>query len=430
MSNFAQSVRAIKLLAILVLTIVPISACSVLETPEEADTTTYSGPPVVTIASPLTNDSYQEGVGVNILVRVENAGPDVARVAIQIDGQIIGEAPLPNPSGAPSFTVRNGWPASGVGQHTITVTASRADGSVSAPASVVINVVAAPVTEDTTADMQQDMQPTQDTSGGIIPTQAPAPTEITQDTQTEPTNPPAPTTPPEPTAVPQQEENTPQPPPPTATSSRPQVRVLQGANVRSGPGTNFTPPVGSLAASATADALAVSTDGQWFKIRYYNGEAWIFASTVERIGDFSTLPRDAGPPTPVVVTNTPIPPTPVPSNIDLVISSSTTSPFPLECGRSSEIKITVTNNGTENSGETTVVAEDLFNGQIIATTHAPIGVLTPGQSASVTLYLTISTNVLEDHVHRIRLDPDGRVAESNEGNNTEEYIYPLQQGAC
>ena len=245
------------------------SACSLITEPENPEAV-YDGAPIVTIAAPLANDSYYEGVGVNIVARIENAGPDIARVTITLDGQIIGEQALPNPSGAPSFIVTNGWVATGVGTHTIGVVASRNDGTPSNPANVSINVVAALASNQTTDNT-------------TAPTQVPATTVDTQTVQEQPTSAPANTSVPADTAAPTDvppPTNTPEPtaPPATNTPSNPQVRVTTGANIRSGPSTAFEPPIGSLAQGAVQDLLAVSTSGQWYKIRYYNGEGWIFGT--------------------------------------------------------------------------------------------------------------------------------------------------------
>lgn len=384
-------------------------------------TPAFSGPPVVILASPLTNDTYQEGVGINILVRVENAGPDIARVAISVDGQIIGEAPLPNPDGAASFTVRNGWPATGVGTHVISAVASRSDGTVSQPVQVQINVVAAPAQEQPTSTSTQTLppaeQPTTDAGGqSAQPTNPPA----------QPTNPPA-----QPTNPPAEPTN---PPAPTVTPTvgPPQVRVISGANVRSGPGVVFEPPVGSLAAGATAPILAVHTSGTWYKIQYYNGEAWIFSQVVEVLGDASSLPRDAGPATPIPVTPTPAPTATVASAVDLTIDAtkSSISQFPLVCNVASEARITVVNTGTSPSPAVTLVWDDVYNTGVVTSTNAPVPALQPGQSTQIVMYLTVSTNYGELHTARITVDPANAAPETNETNNVYANQYQLARGTC
>jgi len=397
--------RIIALLSVLLFT----AACGNAAPAEEEPLS--GGAPVVQISSPLSGDVYREGVGVNILVRVENAGEDLARVAVQVDGEIIGEAVQPNLGTAQTLTIRNGWPASGVGSHIISAVATRADGTSSDPVSVTISVVASETEQPTTAPTEE-----------ILPTDTPADdtAEGQGDSQAEPTS-----AEPAATAVPPTDA----PPTATPTPSTPQIRVTTGANVRGGPGVNFEPPIGSLAGGATADILAVHTSGSWYKIQYYNGEGWISGAVVEVIGDISSLPREAGPPTPVPATNTPVATNTPTAVADLSITFERTVPE-FECNQTSEITVTVANTGTGPSSSTRVVAEDLFNGQVTESTEAPIPALQPGENATVVMYLTVSTNFAEAHVSRLRVDPNNEVPEINEGNNTRERTYVLGTGGC
>ncbi|MGJ3238560.1 MAG: CARDB domain-containing protein [Anaerolineae bacterium] len=415
-----QSMRTIGLVVGWVLLSLTLSACDLLTSPQETtEDIAFEGAPQITIASPMNGDTYQAGVGVNILLRVDNAGPDVARVAIQVDGQIIGEATMPNPNGDPSFTVSNGWPATGEGQHVISAVVSRADGT-NSEASVTINVVTSQTNDDSASDepdTDEPEEPEDDAGASNVIGDTPLPTPVPR----EPTNTVVPTIAP---------TNTPAP---TATSSRPQVRVQTGANVRSGPGLVFDPPVGSLAANETVDILAVNNAGTWFRIQYYNGDAWISAQVVDVIGDISSLPREAGPPTPVPPTETPIPATQPPaSNIDLIIDANQTSVVPtFRCGLASEITVTVVNQGTERSAGTSIIAEDIQpNGDIGATTNGAVPALDPNQSATVVVYLTVTTFVNEGHTFRVRVDPNNSIAESNETNNNYVYEYNLEPGSC
>jgi hypothetical protein len=421
MKSFVQFTAARwHLLVVLLLASLGIAACSPTNTPEDTQSL-FEGVPVVRIAAPQPNDTYYEDVGVNIIIRVENAGPDIARVAITLDGQIIGEATLPNSGGAPSFVVTNSWTATGVGSHTIGAVVSRNDGTANTPVEVPINVVEALASN-------ADSEPTSNTTA---PTQAPTTSSgdsqsVQPQTTTAPTNTVAPTTPPEPTTP-----SEPTSVPPTATSSRPQVRVTTGANIRSGPGTAFEPPIGSLAAGAMQDLLAVHTSGQWYKIRYYNGEGWIFANTVEVVGDISSLPREAGPPTPIPVTPTPVATATLAAVADLQIGGWTTNPFPLTCGVNAANSVTIVNRGSGNSTATRVRIQDLFSGNVTTTANADIRALAPGESLTVTINITVTSNHSQGHVLRLALDPDGTLPETNEGNNQQDVPYaPLAQGTC
>ncbi|MEO1288229.1 MAG: SH3 domain-containing protein [Chloroflexota bacterium] len=106
---------------------------------------------------------------------------------------------------------------------------------------------------------------------------------------------------------------TPYTPPPTATvtptsiytqtptPSQPQVIVLNGANIHSGPSTAFQPPIGTIAAGEHANILAVHPSGRWYLIEHQNGDGWINSSLVETVGDLSSLPSEWGLPTPTSV---------------------------------------------------------------------------------------------------------------------------------
>lgn len=407
-----MSIAKLRLLFLLLLASFALAACDGAANTQED--TSFDGPPIVRIAAPLANDTYREGVGIDILVRVENAGPDIARVAIRVDNEIVGEASLPNPNGDASFTVQLGWTAAGEGPHTITADAARTDGTVSAPASVLVNVLAAPQTQPQATNTEASaVQPTATTDSNTGFTQ---PTQDTSQQQPQATNT---------EAVPATAaaSNTPQPPQATATPSQPMITVSTGANVRRGPGQVFEPPIGSLAAGSTAVILAVNPAGTWYKIQYYNGEGWISAQVVTVTGDTSTLPRDAGPATPIPMTATftPVPATATStSTVDLIIDGARSNFSPeFRCGIASTVTITVVNRGTSRSAGTSVTVQDIGPTNNVDNSVV-IGVpeLAPNESFTGTIGFTISTHVRLGHTFRAVVDLNNSIPESNETNNT------------
>src|SRR6266567_3719085 len=66
---------------------------------------TISGAPTVRILAPQPNATYMEGVAVNIQATISNAGKDIDRVEIVIDGSTVATLSQPNPNGAASFNV-------------------------------------------------------------------------------------------------------------------------------------------------------------------------------------------------------------------------------------------------------------------------------------------------------------------------------------
>lgn len=403
-----------------ILTALAMSGCTLPSGGQDGEIS-ISGVPVVQIAAPLPNASYLEGVAVNIQASVLNAGADINRVEIAVDNVTIAALQAPNPSGAAIFSITQTWPAGAVGQHTIAVTAFRADGSSSAPASVIINVVEPADTSGEPTGQQGGSQ-----TGGQQPTgqtQPPA--------QQQPTNTAAPTNTPAPTNVPA-----------SATPSVPMARFNSGINVRSGPGTNFDPPIGTFAANTATEILALNPAGDWYKVRYLNGEGWVYGPlvTVEG-GSISGLPREVGPPPPPptpVPPPTAVPATPVPqSSVNLVFAGAVQmTPNPATCNQSFTITATVRNDGTTQSGVTTILVEDVHtaSGTINASSGGalllPQGGLAPGQSHTVSTTLTVSTYYNEPHYIRIRIDPNNQVPETNDADNEQQIPYTLQRGAC
>jgi hypothetical protein len=393
------------------------SAASISATPQ------ISGTPVVRLASPLADEVYAAGAAVNILARVENAGEDIALLDILLDGQSIGSAAQPNESAAIAFTVTNSWVAANPGSHLITVRAQRSDGSFGeASASIQVLDVAGdtgsaqatpePTPEETSAP--QVAEPTATTGELIV---APPTREV-----------PAPTAATAPTQAP-----SPQPPP---ASGSPAFTVISGANVRSGPGLAFNPPIGSLPAGATGEIIAISPDRQWYRVRYNNGQGsgWMSATTVNTTGDLASLPVDQGPPPPApTATSAPAVPTATSApaaNIDLSITLLTSNPDPLVCNQAATITMTVVNTGSSQSQPTIVRVEDVYGGAVAAAAEVNVPPLGQNQSVDVSVVLTVSTNFAEQHTLRARVDPGNLNAETNEGNNEINKAYTLATGGC
>jgi hypothetical protein len=410
------------------------AGCSLTVAPQTV-TPTIAGTPIVQMAAPIPNGSYLTGVNINIQVLVTNAGPDIDRVDFVVDETVIASADDPNPDGTRAFSLTRAWTAAEPGLHTIRVTAYRADGSASEPAEVAIRVVdetallppeaaeAAPTAEPTLfiptdAAVRLESVPTRLPAGG---TTQPEPT-VSALTPAPPTQPPAT-----------------EPPPPTQAPTAPTATFIQGVNVRSGPSTLFNPPIGSFAAGQSTQILAVNPAGDWLKVRYYNGEGWVFASLATVTGDLSALPRDPGPPLP---TATAIPPTALPptappappaaSSADLVAGIFLVNPNPLVCNQASQIELDVANLGsTPTASGGTVALVDRHNATgTQTTTVGAFPVLQPGQTFRVTMFLTVSVYYEEDHTLTATINPDGSIPEATNSNNSASISYRLQRGGC
>jgi cell division septation protein DedD len=401
----------IGLVALLMLT-----ACNLNTITQQNTNQPISGEPQVRIASPLPNATFLEGVPVNIQAQVLNAGADINRVEVAVDDTIISTLSEPNTSGAPVFSVVETWTGAEVGTHNITVTAIRGDGTTSAPQSVTINIVNQDG-QQTSSDDSSDNPAGEDNESSALGN---------DNSSTRPTNTPSqPTNTPPPSDTPQ--------PDATDTPSKPMASFTTGVNVRRGPDRLFEPPIGSFAANDTAEILAVNTARTWYKVRYYNGEGWVFGNLMSVSGDTSNLPVDPGPPIPTL---TPIPPTPIPAtpvpqtNINLVAGNIRTDPDQPTCKQTFNIYFDVANLGSTASPSGSINVEDTSNG-LVTRTQGGFPAIQPGQTVNIgPIPLTVDTNYEAEHVLALIIDPGGQIAETNEGDNRGEKRYTLRRGNC
>jgi hypothetical protein len=91
------------------------------------------------------------------------------------------------------------------------------------------------------------------------------------------------------------------------------LKILQPANVRSGPGTVY-PIIGGLQAGSSVPVDGRDASGQWFAVKAGAVEGWVSGIVSSYGGDVGALPIIAAPPTPIP---TPVPPThtPVPTAV-------------------------------------------------------------------------------------------------------------------
>lgn len=390
-----------------VLLLLTLAACN-LNTIGENAVQAITGVPQVRIASPIPNATFLEGVPVNIQALISNAGADISRVEIAVDQTVVATLQAPNAAGAPTFTISQSWTAAGVGSHTITVTAFRQDNTGSEPASVTISVV-------NQAGQTSSAEETEEASGDN-----PASAQPTSAMTQPPTDTPEPTNTPEPEATP--------------TPSVPMATFTTGVNVRRGPDTAFEPPIGSFAANQTAEITGVNPARTWYKVKYYNGEGWVFGNLLTVSGDVSNLPVDPGPPTPIPATPTftPVPATPTPqTNINLVAGNIRLDPGQPTCKETFSISFDVANLGTTAyGGGVRIAVEDTANG-LVTRTEGVVPPLQPNQTLAVTgIRLTVDTNFEVEHTLALIIDPANEVPETNEGDNRRELKYVLKKGSC
>lgn len=419
----------------------------------------------ITLVAPLENAVYLEGVGVNFVARVTGASNSVNRVEVLIDNQIVATNPQPNPADAPAFTVTQRWTASGIGQHSVSMVVFRADGT-----SVTSNIHSIEVVNS--LDLVQIMMPPEQNTSTSSPTEsetntedAPAagragllgllgqisgdsassapdpappdegqsPTESVADPEPEPIeedeSPTDDTEASELESEPESSSEEEQEEPPSAPTT-PTATLLVGANVRGGPSTEFG-VIGGFAEGTETEALAVTSSGDWYKVRYYNGEGWISSQLLSVTG-VEGLPIDDGPLPPTPVPTNPPPPTAEPTNRNIVFDGGiTVDPFPLTCATESTVSFTVRNDGSEALGsESSIAIRDIHvaSGSIIEN-RITLGNLGAGEQADFEVQLRVDIYFNEGHRIEVILDADNQVSESNEDDNrssTDEYT--LEQG--
>lgn len=417
-----------------------LSGCSLNFSPPAA-TETIDGAPQVSIAAPLPNSTYYQGVNVLVQALVTNAGADINRVEIAVDSNIISTLSDVNPNSTYSFSVTQSLPSMSVGTHSLSVTAFRANGQSSAPSTVTFTIASPTGVTTSEATPQADANTPREPE-----------TETNTETSTEnnvenATRRPTSTSAPETTTAPASAEVPPpataQPQPPAQNSSpnsAPVATFSQPVNVRRGPGTVFNPPIGSFNAGQTTEILARNAAGDWYKVRYGTGEGWVFGALVIVTGDTSALPVDPGPPVPtsapptaVLATTAPTA-TPAPAtSANLVSGVVVLNPSQPVCNQTFSIGFDVANLGSEptvSSG--TVSVQDLraSDGTIQQETVGGFPVLQPGQTFRVDMPLTVSTWYEEDHRIILIIDPNNQIPETQDGDNRTEITYRLSKGNC
>ena len=207
----------------------------------------YEGPPQIVIAAPLPNQTFLAGATVILQARIENAGADLARVAVLLDEALLGEKANPNETGAAVLPLSIDWPTSNPGSHQLSVLAQRGDGA-SARADVNIRVIA-PGSRDMPAETEADAAAGESADA--------------------------------------------QPKMPQVAAS-----LLEASDLRSGPSMKHD-IIGDLPADSPVVLEAVSPGRDWYRIKH-EGEtgAWLPAATVGEV-DISALPAETGPPPPL-----------------------------------------------------------------------------------------------------------------------------------
>lgn len=213
---------------------------------------------------------------------------------------------------------------------------------------------------------------------------------------------------------------------PSATQCNPLVTSNTNANVRSGPGTAYD-IIGYLPMGGTAPVAGRNDANTWWYIQFAGGSggyAWIAGS----VATASCLPAVvqvvAAPPLP-----TPIPPTdtheapPPAAKPDLIVSEYSWNPDPPHMGVSFHVRIGAYNQGNGPAGAFTV--------EWWLSTSAPAPACTWNLDSMVAhggriLECDYTPGGWANYPSQVIVDSGNDVAETNEGNNTDNQTLSIQ----
>ena len=350
----------------------------------------------INLLAPATGTSVERGASIELSAVVENAGENLERAEVRIDGEIVRRYLMPSADETSSVAISENWLAEALGEHVLKFYVCFMDGSCIESAPVVIQVVTPP-----TEPVQTTPNPTEATV---------AATEITAGFTTVT-------------------------PEPTTSSNVVTARILtEVLNVRTGPSTQFE-LVSTLKKDDTVRVFARTENG-WFKIFLSGQERWIYGAAdsglVELIGPYETLPIDHGPPFPTEppATATPIPP----QYPNLIIEGAELQGGNLVCGEPGILRFRVRNAGnvpTQWGGSIRV--RDILSRNLEGKDfQAPnFGILAAGEHTPwFVVNLLVDTYYDDKHTIEIMVDSQKQITESNELDNRWEYSYVLQQGSC
>ena len=439
--------RAMRVPGLLLSALLLVSACSLGAPPQPDDILVFEGPPVIHIASPLPNQTFLSGSTVIVQARIENAGPDLVRISMLLNGAVLGEKLNPNPDGAAVVPVTIDWPTSSPGQFAVGIAAEREDGTIASEEVSVLVVVPATVeqspapSEPTRDDGQtRDDIESQDNAQARDDTRTQDDTQATNDTQT--SDDAAPDAPAQDTPIAPAESATeiPASPQPTATTTRvppPQQAftpvkavISTPANLRLGPGTEFD-LVGSISVNEEVEIVAVNAARDWYHIRYGDfGDAWIYSELVRPSGEVGAVPVEPGPAPPQPeVDNLPT------SGVNLVVDEIIIVPEALVCNETGQLTIRVRNVGAADAevGGNIVIQDTLSStGELIGEPDPGVFPPLPAGESRSSLPKTVVYTAHTDVEHRlvVTIDSDNHIAESNEEDNSAAKTFLLRRGNC
>jgi uncharacterized protein YraI len=337
--------------------------------------------PTVTITAPRNGDRFT----VNQEVLVSATATDsvgITRVRLLVNGQISGTVTA---NGETTFSALFDFVPTTVGSYTLQVIAERSS-TASDPAQVQITVE----------------QPT----AVITPTRTPqivVPTSIV----------------------------------PTAFNPICRIRTPGPVNLRTGPGTNFNPPITTIPGGVEVPITGRLFDNTWWVVVYNSRSGWVSANVVQVLGNCFNIPIVQPPPPPITlpppitwtftptVTRTPSP-TMTPGFPDLVVTQlDVPATLNLTGGTvSTTATVTITNLGSGATGQFSNAVTTIPG---VTQEIGVVGGLAAGQSVVLTFNLTFTA--VGAYTVQVQADSGSQVTEASEVNNigtrTISVVLPL-----
>ena len=341
----------------------------------------FEGPPVITITAPEPNETFLAGATVIIQARVENAGPDLARVAVLLDDASLGEKRNPNETNAAVLPVTIDWPTSNAGEFKISVLAERGDGSFAREDVSVLVIAEDSLAAPETAD-------TGEAAGGA-------------------------------------------PDQPEATVSAPDATggnhvmgtMIQPARIRVGPGAMYD-LVGNLDENHEVLIVAVNPSREWYRISHDDQiDAWVYAEFLRLDADISGLPVETGPPLPAA------------KGVNLVVVEVQIEPPPV-CNQESTVRARIRNVGADEAQNVAwVIAEAVLMSDGSSLSDNPplayLKTLEAAEEDTVEFPITLTTHVNEEQLIRVVVDSGNHLPETDETDNSRNSAsFILQKGDC
>ena len=370
----------------------------------------FEGPPVIVIAAPLPNQTFLAGTTVFVQARVENAGPDLARISVLLDDTLLGEQLNPNETNAAVLPLTIDWPTSNEGEHKISVMAERGDGT-SAREDVSIQVISKKKAEEAAAA---------DVSSGESVQPAPQPTDLEQVSESSaPAEEAA-----EPAVQPAATAPSPTEEPPVVSAERRVAGIVASlSRLREGPGKEYN-LLGILDENHEVTIVAVNPARNWYRIQFDDqGDAWIDSDSVEAAGDISGIPVETGPPAPIE------------DGVNLIVTDVQLE-LPIVCNQPSIVRAKIWNKGTDETHTLPwVIAEAVLLNEGRTLTENPpqayLKTLKADEEHTLEIPVTLTTHFVEEQLIRVTVDSGNHVPETDETDNTHNSAtFILQKGDC